>query len=196
MEKKVTLGEKHAWVKVKIDGIWYNCDPTFDASQYARGELPEYALIPDSKISRNGTARINITGPECTEISPFDKVPDYVKAPTKKEMKAAKKEQEERLKKEQLGEDKQHGFSAMMNRIMDRIKNAFSRKNQKLLDSGQTEKIVNDENETKVAASPKEEKYPSWDLRGYKDAKPIIVPPQIHTNDRKINDKEKDNDGR
>lgn len=36
----------HAWVRVKIEGKWYNCDPTWDA--YANGKVLPYCMKSDA----------------------------------------------------------------------------------------------------------------------------------------------------
>ena len=36
----------HAWVRVKVDGKWYNCDPTWDA--YANGKVLPYFMKSDA----------------------------------------------------------------------------------------------------------------------------------------------------
>lgn len=36
----------HAWVRVKIDGKWYNCDPTWDA--YSNGKVLPYCMKSDA----------------------------------------------------------------------------------------------------------------------------------------------------
>ena len=73
----VTLYERHAWIKVKIDGVWYNCDPTWDASHVRRGDKPEYCLISDDKISKDHQGeiqRVEISGPECSEDFSRDRI--------------------------------------------------------------------------------------------------------------------------
>lgn len=36
----------HAWVRVKLDGKWYNCDPTWDA--YSNGKVLPYCMKSDA----------------------------------------------------------------------------------------------------------------------------------------------------
>lgn len=76
-EDSLTLYERHAWVKVNINGVWYNCDPTWDVDQLRRGDEPRYCLISDDTISKgqNGEVqRVEITGPECREDYSKDKI--------------------------------------------------------------------------------------------------------------------------
>jgi transglutaminase-like putative cysteine protease len=40
----------HAWNQVKIDGVWYNLDLTWDASRIRSGEELEYFLINDEEF--------------------------------------------------------------------------------------------------------------------------------------------------
>ena len=75
--KQVTLCESHGWVKVKIDGIWYNCDPTWDAPQIVRGNATKYCLISDERISKGAkgrTERVEISGQECKDNYPEDRL--------------------------------------------------------------------------------------------------------------------------
>lgn len=55
---KKYIGERHAWVKCKIDGEWYNFDPTWDS-----GMLPlKWCYKTDAELSKK---RKNITGVKC-----------------------------------------------------------------------------------------------------------------------------------
>ena len=183
---QVILGEKHAWVKVKINGRWYNCDPTFDSSNYARGDLPKYALIPDSEISGNGHSRIGITGPECVSPNLIDE-------------EISKSNAKDEDIKEKTGPDKPGGrFSKFFTDLYERIKRVFSRRNQKLLEDGLKREILEGKGKDSAEETKaQEEKYPSWDLRNYKDFKLPKVPSENKDSvERKeLNSKEID-DGR
>ena len=57
-KEKKYIGERHAWVKCKIDGEWYNFDPTWDS-----GMLPlKWCYKTDAELSKK---RKNITGVKC-----------------------------------------------------------------------------------------------------------------------------------
>jgi hypothetical protein len=173
---KVTLGDRHAWVKAKIDGKWYNFDPTFDADSYAREGIPKYVFLSDDEISDHGNSRISMTGPECKDSMPiYTQPPQFIKAD--------EVEHKEEKKPSVVGK--------LFTVLFEKIRNTFKRKDQKLLDSGQQEGSMPNAGAMKKT----EEQYPSWDLRGYKDAKKIIAPQQISTKDRNLDGKEKD-DGR
>ena len=36
LDCEMVINTNHMWVKVKIDGAWYNCDPTWDENDYAK----------------------------------------------------------------------------------------------------------------------------------------------------------------
>lgn len=57
--------ERHAWNKVKLDGVWYNSDPTWDATRMRLGKTPTHALQTDEEIKKKGK-KTNFNGPECT----------------------------------------------------------------------------------------------------------------------------------
>lgn len=65
--KKATIREYHAWNKVKLDGIWYNFDPTWDKSSFVSKELPKYAFRSDESLMNEKDRRSEIRGPACTE---------------------------------------------------------------------------------------------------------------------------------
>ncbi len=45
-----TEGEPHGWNQVKIDGVWYNCDLTWDASRIKENRPLEYCLQSDEEF--------------------------------------------------------------------------------------------------------------------------------------------------
>lgn len=65
----VEVGEYHAWNKVKLDGIWYNVDPTWDATRIRMGQSPRNCLKTDEEIRKN-SKKIKFEGPECTTPVP------------------------------------------------------------------------------------------------------------------------------
>ena len=70
----VTLAEGHAWIKVKIDGKWYHCDPTWDAENYYYKENEmKYCLLSDEEMNNDDIKREQVTGPECISVFPEEK---------------------------------------------------------------------------------------------------------------------------
>lgn len=76
-EKDVIVREYHAWVKVRINGVWYNCDPTWDKDNISNDHVPKYAFLSDEmlvKLGRPTVGRLrhlctkNIVGQEKSEI--------------------------------------------------------------------------------------------------------------------------------
>ena len=61
--KEYNEAEWHAWNKVKIDGVWYNCDPTWDRENISVGKSPEFVLKSDKNFEKDGKYCEN--GPEC-----------------------------------------------------------------------------------------------------------------------------------
>ena len=50
--------EYHAWIRVKIDGKWYNCDPTWDMGKV--GQTPFYYFMKsDAEFNRSGQHQID-----------------------------------------------------------------------------------------------------------------------------------------
>ena len=68
---KKHIGERHAWVKCKIDGEWYNFDPTWDIGSLSL----KWCYKTDADLSQK---RKNITGVKCehtlTEIEKGEKL--------------------------------------------------------------------------------------------------------------------------
>ncbi len=67
--RKMNLGKRgfergyHAWNKVRLDGEWFNVDPTFDKDEMRNGVFPSYALLSDRDMIRTG--RSGFGGPRC-----------------------------------------------------------------------------------------------------------------------------------
>ena len=70
---KVYIGEWHAWCKVKIDGKWYNVDPTWDVSNIKRKEAPSHCLMSDDDVKKKDK-KLFFDGPECKETMNKKKV--------------------------------------------------------------------------------------------------------------------------
>lgn len=62
----------HAWVKVKIDGNWYNADPTWDADNIRNGLSPIFALQTDAKCKSD--KKSYNPGPKCVTEFPNKKI--------------------------------------------------------------------------------------------------------------------------
>lgn len=61
--KEYNEADWHAWNKVKIDDLWYNCDPTWDRNNIVFGKNPEFVLKSDKDFEKDGKYCKN--GPEC-----------------------------------------------------------------------------------------------------------------------------------
>lgn len=65
---KVILGDGHAWNKVKLDGVWYNVDSTWDATRVRLEQAPKHCLKTDDEIERE-EKKTDFEGPDCeTEV--------------------------------------------------------------------------------------------------------------------------------
>ncbi len=56
---------RHAWNKVKLDGVWYNVDATWDAPDISRGVIPTHCCKSDDFI-KNVDGKKYFNGHECT----------------------------------------------------------------------------------------------------------------------------------
>lgn len=63
-DEKVIIAENHAWNKVKLDGVWYNVDATWDAPKIRAGKLPKYCLKSDEHIKKEDK-KDDPKGPVC-----------------------------------------------------------------------------------------------------------------------------------
>lgn len=100
-DEKVIIAENHAWNKVKLDGVWYNVDATWDARKIRAGKLPTYCLKSDEHIQKEDK-KVEAVGPDCENNISEEEIKDlfgngnkYIgnfKIPTLKDvMKKAKK---------------------------------------------------------------------------------------------------------
>lgn len=60
----VSIGEYHAWNKIKLDGVWYNVDPTWDATAMRLGSVPTHCLKSDEEIKKKDK-KADFKGSEC-----------------------------------------------------------------------------------------------------------------------------------
>ena len=58
----------HAWVKVNLNGKWYNADPTWDADYVRNGLEPVHALKTDKQCLKDN--KLYNPGPECNTEFP------------------------------------------------------------------------------------------------------------------------------
>lgn len=64
---KIDIGECHAWNKVKLDGVWYNVDATWDANKMRLGQVPTHCLKSDKQIEKDDD-KCHFKGPECNTV--------------------------------------------------------------------------------------------------------------------------------
>lgn len=65
---KLPSADYHAWVKVKLNGKWYNADPTWDADYVRNGLEPVHALKTDKQCLKDN--KLYNPGPECNTVFP------------------------------------------------------------------------------------------------------------------------------
>lgn len=66
--------EYHAWNKVKINGVWYNCDPTWDRDEIMEGRGPKYAMLSDEVYRKLGRPTAEVLRHKCTtDMEPSQK---------------------------------------------------------------------------------------------------------------------------
>lgn len=71
-ENTITLASGHAWNKVKLDGVWYNVDPTWDATSIRNGNLPNHCLQSDQDLASK--KKVDFKGPECPISAEVDEI--------------------------------------------------------------------------------------------------------------------------
>lgn len=141
---KKYIGERHAWVKCKIDGEWYNFDPTWDS-----GILPlKWCYKTDAELSKK---RKNITGVKCehtlTEKEKGEKLGykyiGKIRLPngrTLRKMKVKLMKSVKRISPKKIGR-----------KLLNARTNIKGAKSEQV-----TQNIIHDQN-----------KLPSWDMRNY-----------------------------
>ncbi len=152
---KKYIGERHAWVKCKIDGEWYNFDPTWDS-----GILPlKWCYKTDAELSKK---RKNITGVKCehtlTEKEKGEKLGykyiGKIRLPNGRTLRKIKVKLKRMLKK------------SFIKKILDKILKIRTKAKRTNLDKKETELISNQPNsKTKI---------PSWDMRNYEKKSTIV----------------------
>lgn len=72
-DKKVVIAENHAWNKVKLDGVWYNVDATWDAPKVRKGSLPTNCLKSDEYIQEKNK-KDEPQGPKCEHTASDEEI--------------------------------------------------------------------------------------------------------------------------
>lgn len=154
---KVYIGEWHAWCKVKIDGEWYNTDPTWDVPHIKHEEAPTHCLKSDDEIKRTDK-KIFFDGPECNKSMDirdirklFDDKHIYIgrlSIPRFKDIQQAMNE---------LGTQVVDGTNRIRSTIRNFFQTTFSKKENLMLDSPKVESGFEE----------KKEESPSWDLNNW-----------------------------
>jgi len=73
---KTEEGEAHGWNQVKIDGQWYNCDLTWDASKIKESRPLEYCLQSDEEFILHDTESTDKQ--QCNQSYDRNKVNSYL----------------------------------------------------------------------------------------------------------------------
>jgi len=64
-EKSVITRGYHAWNKVRLNGNWYNCDPTMDKEAISNGRVPKFALLSDEVYRKLGRPTVEVPSHPC-----------------------------------------------------------------------------------------------------------------------------------
>ena len=64
-DKSVITRVYHAWNKIKINGVWYNFDPTWDQLEIANGKAPKYAFLSDEVLRKLGRPTSEVLRHQC-----------------------------------------------------------------------------------------------------------------------------------
>ena len=124
--------EYHAWTKVKINGKWYNSDPTWDSGDLRANRFPSYALLSDKTLLRSGRNGIDENGPKCME----DATEEMIRTIYPKTKRSSHRNifYDRKVLKFETGEQISDIKPTRLNKIRDRLRNVFSFR--KLLSSG------------------------------------------------------------
>ena len=63
----VITREYHAWNKVKINGEWYNCDPTLDHNDIVNKTMPKYMMLSDDILKKLGRPTVEVLRHPCSK---------------------------------------------------------------------------------------------------------------------------------
>lgn len=134
-----TPRDGHAWNKVKLDGIWYNVDATWDATQIRLGKLPTHCLKTDEEIRRKDK-KSEFKGPECNTTVSRKEIDEIfngkhlyignIRIPNLLDTIVIVKEVVETYK--ELGKSAKSSIIG----VKDKISNFFNKDDVKLLDEG------------------------------------------------------------
>ena len=64
-DKSVIVRSYHAWNKVKINGVWYNVDPTLDRKDIVNDRIPKYAFLSDEIFRKLGRPTVEVLRHPC-----------------------------------------------------------------------------------------------------------------------------------
>ncbi len=59
----------HAWNKIKIDGVWYNFDPTWDHDEISQLRAPKFTFLSDADMKKMGRPTCEYSRHPCTVTS-------------------------------------------------------------------------------------------------------------------------------
>lgn len=138
----VYIGESHAWNKVKLDGIWYNVDATWDTPDIRKEKVPTHCLKTDEQIIEKDK-KVGFYGPKCvTKIDNkqleklFNGKHIYignVKIPNFKDFTEGLKELGRTYI--EIGKDIKKGFM----KVKERVKNTLGKKENLLIGQSNTD---------------------------------------------------------
>lgn len=168
---KVVVREYHAWNKVKLDGKWYNTDPTWDRNTLLYGEPPKFALKSDEEFKKQG--RTEFYGPECSESMDQNEVKDMFcgkhirigkfELPNFRDFKKYIKDGIDEIKS--IPNDIKEGIDAIKNIPTD-IKKIYTTVSNRIKNILNSPKALNSGSETHTDKKTEEEHHP-WDLENW-----------------------------
>lgn len=168
---KVVVREYHAWNKVKLDGKWYNTDPTWDRNTLLYGEPPKFALKSDEEFKKQG--RTEFYGPECSESMDQNEVKDMFcgkhirigkfELPNFRDFKKYIKDGIDEIKS--IPNDIKEGIDAIKNIPTD-IKKIYTTVSNRIKNILNSPKALNSGSETHTDKKTEEEHH-SWDLENW-----------------------------
>ncbi|MBR1540185.1 MAG: transglutaminase domain-containing protein [Clostridia bacterium] len=66
-DNSIIVRENHVWNKVKINGVWYNCDISWDRQDILNKKAPKYALLSDELYRKLGRPTVENSETPCTK---------------------------------------------------------------------------------------------------------------------------------